>query len=168
VRGEYARRTGIAPDASPGPSEIAAIARGESPGDASAAREAFRRMGEVAGDAIANAVTLLDGLVVVGGGLAGSAELFLPALVGELNGTLDHVHGGKVPRLELSAFNFEDEESRKGFISGRAREVRVPGSGRTVRYEPEKRTAVGLSRLGTSRAVALGAYAWALRVLDGS
>jgi len=168
VRGEYARRTGIAPDASPGPSEIAAIARGESPGDASAAREAFRRMGEVAGDAIANAVTLLDGLVVVGGGLAGSAELFLPALVGELNGTLDHVLGGKVPRLELSAFNFENEESRKEFISGRAREVRVPGSGRTVRYEPEKRTAVGLSRLGTSRAVALGAYAWALRVLDGS
>ncbi len=167
VRNAYARRAGIAPDAAPEPSEIAAIARGQSPGDEPAAREAFRRMGEVAGDAIANAVTLLDGLVVVGGGLAGAAELFLPALVGELNGTLEHLSGEKVPRLELSAFNLEDEEERTRFFSSRSREVAVPGSNRTVLYEPEKRTGVGLSRLGTSRAVSLGAYAWALKKLDG-
>ena len=151
----------------PEPSEIAAIARGESPGDEPAAREAFRRLGEVAGDAIANAVTLLDGLVVVGGGLAGAADLFLPALVGELNGTLELLSGEKVPRLEVSAFNLEDEGSRGRFLSGRTREVRVPGSDRTVLYEPEKRTGVGLTRLGTSRAVSLGAYAWALKKLDG-
>ncbi len=168
VRSEYARLAGIAPDAAPEPSEIAAIARGSLSGDAAAAREAFRRLGEVAGDAIANAVTLLDGLVVVGGGLAGGAELFLPALVGELNGSLERRSGGKVPRLELSAFNLEDEQDRRRFVSGRAREVRVPGSDRTVLYEPEKRTGVGLSRLGTSRAVALGAYAWALKRLDGT
>lgn len=167
VRSAYARRAGIAPDAAPEPSEIAAIAHGRSPGDEPAAREAFRRLGEIAGDAIANAVTLLDSLVVVGGGLAGAAELFLPALIGELNGSLDRLSGGKVPRLELSAFNLEDEEERRRFVSSRAREVRVPGSNRTVLYEPEKRTGVGLSRLGTSRAVALGAYAWALKRLGG-
>ena len=166
VRTAYAREAGIAADAAPEPSEIAAIARGKSPGDEVAAREAFRRMGEVAGDAIAHAVTLIDGLVVVGGGLAGAADLFLPALVGELNGHLERVSGGRVPRLELSAFNLEDEAERRRFLSGRARDVRVPGSDRTVLYEPEKRTGVGLSRLGTSRAVALGAYAWALKMLD--
>jgi glucokinase len=42
----------------------------------------------------------------------------------------------------------------------------VPGSGRKVAYDPLKRVGVGLSRLGTSRAVALGAYAFALAELD--
>jgi glucokinase len=166
VRSSYAREAGLAPGASPEPSEIAAIARGESAGDERAAREAFRRMGEVAGDAIANAVTLLDGLVVVGGGLAGAASLFLPALVAELDGTLEQLSGQRVPRLELRAFNLEDAEERQRFLSDGSRQVPVPGSNRTVRYEPEKRTGVGLSRLGTSRAVALGAYAWALWKLD--
>lgn len=167
VRSRYAHAMGIAPDEAPDPSEIAAIARGEARGDASAAREAFRRMGEVAGDAIANAVTLLDGLVVVGGGLAAAGGLFLPALVGELNGTLEHLSGEKVSRLELAAFNLENEDDRMRFVSARPREVRVPGSNRMVPYEAEKRTGVGLSRLGTSRAVSLGAYAWALSKLDG-
>jgi glucokinase len=166
VRTVYARGAGIAASDAPEPSAIASIARGESAGDAAAAREAFRRLGEVAGDAIASAVTLLDSLVVVGGGLARAGDLFLPALVAELNGTLDLAMGQKVPRLESSAFNLEDEEERRRFVTFRAREVRVPGSDRTVSYDPEKRIGVGLSRLGTSRAVSLGAYAFALRKLD--
>jgi len=166
VRAVYARLSGAAPDAAPEPSEIAAIARGAAPGDAAAGREAFRRLGEVAGDAIASAMTLLDGLVVVGGGLSGASDLFLPALVAELNGTLASLSGTKVPRLELTAFNLEDDNERRRFLTGRSREVVVPGSSRRVPYEPEKRTGVGLSRLGTSRAVSLGAYAWALRRLD--
>ena len=54
------------------------------------------------------------------------------------------------------------------FVMGRPRQVSVPGSNRTVPYDPQKRTAVGLSRLGTSRAVSLGAYAWALKKLDAA
>lgn len=166
VRSVYARLAGLAPADAPEPSAIAAIARGEVPGDAAAARESFRRLGEVAGDAIANALTLVDGLVVVGGGLAGAGPLFLPALVGELNGALAFVGGQTVPRLELTAFDLEDEGDAKRFLSPGSRAVRVPGSTREVPYDPEKRTGVGLSRLGTSRAVSLGAYAWALRSLD--
>ena len=103
----------------------------------------------------------------MGGGLAGSGGLFLPALVAELNGTLTLASGQEVPRLEMSAFNLEDDGERRRFVSARPREVRVPGSDRTVAYDPEKRTGVGLSRLGTSRAVSLGAYAFAIRKLDG-
>ena len=51
-------------------------------------------------------------------------------------------------------------------MKGEAREVVVPGSGRKVAYDPLKRIGVGLSRLGTSRAVAIGAYAFALAELD--
>ncbi|HPV55575.1 MAG TPA: ROK family protein, partial [Tenuifilaceae bacterium] len=37
---------------------------------------------------------------------------------------------------------------------------------REVDYDPLKRFGVGLSRLGTSHAVAVGAYAFALKKLD--
>jgi glucokinase len=171
VRRAYAQAAGIPLEAAPDPREIDAIADGEAPGDAAAAREAFRRLGEVAGDAIANAVTLLDGLVVVGGGLAAAGAHFLPALVAELNGRLQGAGGGggagSVPRLELAAFNLEDERDRRRFLEDRTRTIAVPGSRRAVLYDPYKRTGVGLSRLGTSHAVALGAYAFALHALDG-
>jgi len=37
-----------------------------------------------------------------------------------------------------------------------------------VKYDPLLRVGVGVSRLGTSEAVAIGAYAFALRKLDQS
>jgi glucokinase len=42
----------------------------------------------------------------------------------------------------------------------------VPGSRKKVQYDPLQRTGVGLTRLGTSEATALGAYAFALQALD--
>jgi len=165
VRRVYAEEAGIAPDAAPQPREIYAIGRGEQAGPASAAKEAFRRMGEAAGDALASAVTLVDGLVVVGGGLTGAASLFLPALVAEMNASYD-TPSGSFSRMEVTAFNLEDPDERAAFVKGEAREVTVPGSGRKVAYDPLKRIGVGLSRLGTSEAVAVGAYAFALAELD--
>jgi glucokinase len=44
--------------------------------------------------------------------------------------------------------------------------VLIPGSFRTIAYDPLKRTGVGVSRLGTSKAVAIGAYTFALHKLD--
>ncbi len=165
VRRVYAERTGLPLESTPEPKEIYAIGRGERPGDRAAALEAFRRLGEAAGDALANAITLIDALVVVGGGLAGAAELFLPALVDEMNRPYESPWG-RNPRLESRVFNLEDSAARAVFVKGEAREIAVPGSSRKVAYDPLQRTAVGLSRLGTSRATALGAYAFALTALD--
>jgi glucokinase len=165
VRRVYAERTGLPFEAAPEPKEIYAIAKGARPGQREAALEAFRRLGEAAGDALANAITLIDGLVVIGGGLTGAAELFLPELVAEMNRPFD-APWGRNPRLETRAFDLEDPAERAAFVKGEAREVAVPGSGRKVAYDPLQRTAVGLSRLGTSRATALGAYAFALTALD--
>ena len=65
----YASLTG---DHSPlTPKDIFDIAEGTREGDAEAAKAAFAELGEVAGYTIAAAVTLIDGLVVIGGGLAG-------------------------------------------------------------------------------------------------
>ncbi len=113
---------------------------------------------------LAQALTLLDGLAVIGGGISGSWPLFLPSLVDAMNGVFDC---GTAPqrRLVQHAFNLEDAAEREAFIRGEVREVRVPGSSRTVRYDPLARTGVGLSRLETSEAVAIGAYAFALNRL---
>ncbi len=166
VRRVYAEKTGLAFEATPEPKDLFVIGKGGQPGNREAAVEAFRRMGEAAGDALASATTLIDGLVVIGGGLTGAADLFLPAIVREMNAGYDSPWG-RQPRLELTAFNLEDAAERAAFVKGEAREVVVPGSGRAVSYDPLQRVGVGLSRLGTSRAVAIGAYAFALGELDG-
>ena len=134
---------------------------GLAPGNRAAATEAFRRLGEVAGDAMAQALTLIDGLGVVGGGISGAHPLFLPVLIDAVNGVYDSGQH----RLCAHAYNIEDPSQRKQFLSGATREIRVPGSARTIVYDPLARTAIGISRLGTSEAVAIGAYAFALRSL---
>ncbi|HHY85447.1 MAG TPA: ROK family protein [Verrucomicrobia bacterium] len=166
VRRVYAERAGMALDDAPEPKEIFAIGMGKRRGHRAAAREAFRRLGEVAGDAMANALTLVDGLAVIGGGISGAAPLFLPALVDELNGTYIGPDGRPFRRLIPTAFNLEDPRERRRFVGGKVRKVRVPGTRRTVRYDADRRIGVGLSRLGTSRAIAIGAYAFALKALD--
>ena len=150
----------------PTPKEIYEIATSAHDGDAAAARRAFEELGESVGDALANAVTLIDSLVVIGGGLAGAASLFLPRIVEEMNGTIETIQGGRIPRMEVKAFNLEDEQQTKAFLRGTPREILVPGTEKRVTYDPLKRVGIGLSRLGTSRAVAVGAYAFALHALD--
>jgi glucokinase len=161
VRGVYAQCAGIPFDQAPEPKAIFDIGMGLAPGNRAAAIEAFRRLGEVAGDAMAQALTLIDGLGVVGGGISGAHPLFLPALVDAVNGVYDS--GQR--RLVARAFNIEDPPQRERFLSGETRQIRVPGSARTVVYDSQARTAIGISRLGTSEAVAIGAYAFALRRL---
>ena len=120
------------------------------------------------GDAIAEAVTLLDGLVVIGGGIAGAQRQFLPAIVAEMNGSYTAPDGEKFGRLVPRAFNLEDADELAVFLKGEAKELTVPGSGRSVRFDAMPRVGVGISRLGTSEATAIGAYAYALSQLEAS
>jgi glucokinase len=166
VRRVYATRSGLRLEEAPEPKAIYEIAEGNAAGDRAAAQEAFRRMGEVAGDAISQAITLLDGLVVVGGGIAGAHRQFLPAIVDEMNGTYQAPNGDRFPRLAQRAFNLEDAGQLEAFLKGETKELTVPGSSRKVKFDGLQRTGVGISRLGTSEATAIGAYAFALRSLD--
>lgn len=165
VRGVYAELAGLPVAQAPEPKIIDLIARGAAAGDRAAAIEAFRRMGEIAGDALAQATTLVDGLVVIGGGLSQASDLFLPALVDAMNSTFRCADGAR-RRLGPRALNVEDPVQREIFCRGNATTLPVPGSSRTVVYDRMPRTAVGLTRLGTSEAISLGAYAFALRALD--
>jgi glucokinase len=160
VQRSYAELTGITFGEAPEPKDLFAIATGAAAGNSVAAREAFRRLGVVAGDAIAQALTLVDGLAVIGGGISAAHSLFLEDLVGAVNGCYEG--NGKRRRLLARAFNLEDPEGRAGFLRPSAKQVNVPGSDRKVPYDAEPRTGIGLSRLGTSEAIAVGAYAFAL------
>ena len=166
IRRVYAEKAGLAASQAPEPKEIFEIGLGQRPGDPAAAGEAFRQFGEIVGDAMAQALTLVDGLAVIGGGISGAAPLFLPALVNEINSTYLDPDGLPIRRLAQTAFNLEDPAQLQQFLAGEQREIAVPGSQRKVLYDPLQRTGIGMSRLGTSEATALGAYAFALRALD--
>jgi glucokinase len=166
VRRVYAQQTGLEFEEAPEPKVIYEIAEGRSEGNRGAAQEAFRRMGEVAGDAISEAITLLDGLVVIGGGIAGAQSQFLPAIVNEMNSTYPAPNGERFRRLIPRVFNLEDPAQLSEFLKGETKELKVPGSSRTVRFDGLQRTGVGISRLGTSEATSIGAYAFALDALD--
>jgi glucokinase len=166
VRRAYAAAAGIPLEQSPQPKEIFEIAEGSAAGNREAAHEAFRLLGEVTGDAISEAITLLDGLVVIGGGIAGAHRQFLPSIVAEMNGYFVAPDGTKFRRLVPQAFNLEDPQELARFLQGEAKDLTVPGSGRRVRFDAMPRTGVGISRLGTSEATAIGAYAYALSQLD--
>ena len=166
VQRSYCEKANVSFEEAPSPKEIGEIALGQLEGNVKAARYAYQRLGENVGDALAQLVTLTDGLVVIGGGLSGAAPLFMPSLLAEMNGTYRSPGGEEFPRLVQKAFDLEDEGSLSEFLRGETREITVPDSDETILYDPLPRTGVGISRLGTSEAVAIGAYAYAIDQLS--
>jgi len=166
VRRVYAEKAGISLDEAPEPRDIFDIGIGKKSGNSEAAVEAFRRLGEVAGDALANALTLVDGLAVIGGVISAAWPLFLPTLTAELNSLYIGHDGRQFRRLASSAFNLEDPAQLNKFLSVAVRTLSIPGTREKVAYDHLRRIGIGISRLGTSEAVAMGAYAFALHKLD--
>ena len=162
----YSEAAGIPFEEAPSPKEIFEIGAGIRPGNKTAALEAYENFGRAAGDAIANAVTLIDAPVVIGGGIANAHPLFLKALVNQMNGSFVLPDGRKERRLIQKVFNFEEEAERKKFLQNISSKVKLPDSGKEIIYNPEPRICVGVSKLGTSKAIMLGAYAFALQNLE--
>ena len=162
---EYANLSG---DTTPGltPYDILKIAEGEHEGKQEEAKKTLEMFGEVAGDAIATAVTLTDSLVVLGGGLTGAAKYIMPALLKEMRSTLHTLSGDEVQRVQMRVFDLDDELEFAKFAVGDSREIKVYGSDDTVIYDPMKRTGIAITRIGASKAIMIGAYAYALSKID--
>lgn len=165
IKREYAALSGIDnPDLTP--YDICQIAKGKKEGDPEAARGAFEKFGRVAGNAFATAVTLYDALIVIGGGLTGAAKYIMPSLLREMRSTLKTLGGDEVQRVQMRVFDLDDELEFAKFVVGEARQIKVYGSDDTVTYDPMKRTGIALSKLGASKAISIGAYSYALAMLD--
>lgn len=172
IRGAYARQMGIAIEAAPSPKEIADIANeGMNNNETETAKTlaaiaAYGELGEVVGDALANASTLLDGLIVIGGGISKAHAVFMNPLIDEMHSTLAKYDGGEVHRIVQKVFNLESPDDRKRFAAGATKKITVPRSEKEISYDPMPRIGIGVSTLGTSRAVSIGAYAFALKKID--
>jgi len=83
-----------------------------------------------------------------------------------MNGTYESPSGVKFPRLALKTYNLDDQNQLKQFLQGDKTEIIVPFSEHKILFDPQKRIGVGISKLGTSKAVAIGASAYALQKLD--
>ena len=166
VKRVYAGEMGITIDECPEPKEIYEIAMGHKEGNRAAANIAFHEMAEVAGSALADAISLIDGIIVIGGGLSGAHPVFLDKLVEEMNSHFSTPEGTMLERMEVKAYNLENPKQLKAFLHGAAREITVPLSNRKISYDPIKRIGVATTRLGTAKAVSIGAYAYAIHQLD--
>lgn len=147
------------------PIDIAEIAQGKQPGNKEAAIKSYQLYGKGLGASIANIVTLIDGLVVLGGGITKAWELFSGSLFEELNRKYKS-GDSENDRLSFRVFNLEDPAELALFGKGEKRTIKVQGSGRTITYDAMPRTAVTVSTLGASKATWLGSYAYAIQKLD--
>ena len=126
----------------------------------------FGSMAIVLGDAVANVLTMVDGLAVIGGGISGAKDLFLQQTIDEINGLYANADGVAFRRLLPKAYNLEDPNHLEVFLNGDSKKIAVPGTNEFVDYDPLPRVGLGLSKLGTSKAIAIGAYSFALNTID--
>ena len=148
------------------PKDIFDIAEGQKNGNIEAAKCAFAELGEIAGDSIATTVTLIDGLVVIGGGIIAAKKYIMPALLKELRSQIKTLSGDSVNRVQMKVFNLDNEAEFELFAKGEQREIKVYGTDKTVVYDPMKRIGIAVSTIGASEAISVGAYAFALNKID--
>ncbi len=150
------------------PKDIFNIAEGQLEGDVKAAVSSFEKLGEIAGDAMATAVSLLDGIVVIGGGIIAASKYIMPALLKEMRSSFTTYSGETVKRVVPAIYNLDDEKEFNDFVKGDTCEIKVYGTDKYVTYERQKRIGVVISSIGANHAISLGAYNYALDQIDRS
>ena len=68
--------------------------------------------------------------------------------------------------VQMNVYNLEDDAEFAQFAQGEVKKVKVYGEERYVDYDSRKRIGIAISKLGASKAVSVGAYAFALSELD--
>jgi glucokinase len=165
VQRVYAEEAGLEYPNDLMPKEIFDIATGALDGNKKAALKAYHETGKALGDTVSNLFTFVDGIIVIGGGITGASDLYMPAVMQELSCDYHPSNTEKLPRLVQKIFNLDKEADRIEFYKDYSKVIPVPGTDKTVTYDPVPRLAIATSRIGASEAIALGAYAFALQEL---
>jgi len=148
------------------PKDIYEIALGKKEGDRRAALKAYEETGRALGDTVANVLTFIDGIAVIGGGITGAKDLYMPAVMEELNFKYNPSNVDEMPRLVQKVFNLDDQEDHDSFFQDYSKTLPIPGTDRTISYDPIPRLAIATSSRGASESIALGAYAYALNQIS--
>ena len=115
---------------------------------------------------MAMAAQLVDGIIVIGGGITAAGRWIMPSLMRELRSELSTLGGDSVRRVQMEVFDLDDPEEFARFARGNSRRIPVRGTDLTVEYDDMKRIGVMLSKLGASQAISAGAYSFALSRID--
>ncbi len=166
VRRVYAREAAMPFDEAPQPFDIYEIAMGRKDGNRDAALKAWDELATALADILANAISLIDGIIVIGGGLSGAWPVFMPMLMEKIRRPFTGFDGHDFPRMEVEAYNLQDSKDMVRFTEKNGMMIKVPFSNQEVWYDPGKRIGIGVTKLGTSSAVAIGAYAFAMHQLS--
>ena len=150
------------------PKDIYDIAEGLHSGNREAAVRSFEELGEMAGAAITQALHIVDGVVVIGGGIGGGAKYILPGIMREMKQSVSTFAGQEFPCLQMDVCNLEDANDYRRFMENRAVHIQVPSTDKKVLYDCNKRIGVIVSSLGANKAIALGAYTFALQQIDAA
>ena len=148
------------------PKDIHDIAEGKMEGDKEAAARAFREMGEATGDVIIPAVSLTDGLVVLGGSMSRASKYINPPILEAMRSKINTLDGQELGRILMKVYDLDNKEERAEFIKGEQQKMKIYGSEIEVDFDPQKRIGIAVSKLGAGKAIAIGAYAFALDQLD--
>ena len=148
------------------PKDIFEIAEGTQAGNMEAAKDAFAFLGSVAGNAVAEVLGVVDGLIVLGGGVAGAYKYIVPAMIEEFNAQLKTFAGESFRHTVNKVYDLTDMTNLPRMLEGASVKVKVPIYDKEITYHKEKRTAIVMSVLGTLKATAIGAYVYALKHLD--
>lgn len=95
-----------------------------------------------------------------------SRKYIMPALLKEMRGQLQRMNGETISRLQFKVYDLDDFNEFVEFAKGGSRELKIYGTDKSVVYDPMKRIGITISKLGASRAISLGAYAFALQQID--
>jgi predicted NBD/HSP70 family sugar kinase len=145
------------------PYDIFQMAEGIKEGNRDAAQKAFAVLGQVAGNVMATCASLLDGLIVIGGGLTKAEKYFMPALLKEMRTHFSTITGEQVARVQSMVYNLQDVTEFLLFAKGDQRTIKVFETSKEVIYDPQKRIGVAISKLGANVATSIGAYTFALK-----
>ncbi len=166
IKRHYAQAAQLPLADSPEPYDIYKIATGNTPGNTAAALASFNMFGKALAEVLANMITMFDAPVVIGGGLSGAHSLFLDTAMAQLQKDFvntDQQH--PFSRLEVEVYNAHNTDALHTFLQSEGVALQLDGLSDPIMYHPHKAVVVGVSQLGTEQAVALGAYAYAVKQL---
>lgn len=148
------------------PKDIYDIAEGKKSGDIKAAKETFEKMGQGLGNVLCHALTLIDGIVIIGGGLSASFKCFFPGMLAEMRREIQRIDNSNVSHLQMEVYDMTNPSELDAFLKSETKMIMVPETDRIVTYVSKKKTGIAVCTQDTSVSISLGAYNFALNKLD--